>query len=259
MEDQRDDNGKQIGSVEDLLDLLKPITADGREVWYRGLRKDQYDLTPSAFRNRKHRENEKAMLMRFRQEAAATGIQYAFDKWGWIVFAQHHSLPTRLLDWSQSPLVALYFACEAPPSPEEAEVNGKFFILHPHALNVLAGENNGGNPRLLSDTDSKLKEYLPGEDGEHSGKPRAVVAPLLFDRIRAQNGTFTVSQSPTGLGDEKDQLEESSAVQCFIVPADKKEELRSEIEALGFNEVSIYRDLDRIATRISNGHGRSSK
>ncbi|KAB1661661.1 FRG domain-containing protein [Pseudoclavibacter sp. CFCC 13796] len=244
-----------IRSVSDLLRQLKPITADGREVWYRGHRDATWQLEPSAFREQRHRTTEKAMLARFRQEAAAAGVQYAFDEWGWIVFAQHHSLPTRLLDWSQSPLVALYFACERLRDSTGVEADGEFFVMHPHALNEEAGDNNGGHPRLLAESDKRLNEYLPGNDGEHSCKPRAVVAPMLFDRIRMQNGTFTVSQVPNG-SDEPEPLRVAAAIQAFTVPGDAKEGMREELESLGFNEVSIYRDLDRVARRISVGHGR---
>lgn len=244
-----------IRSVASLLEILTPITADGREVWYRGHQNATWLLEPSAFRDRK-RSKEQAMLARFRQEAAAAGVQYALDEWGWITFAQHHSLPTRLLDWSQSPLVALYFACEKRENDDGNDVEGEFFVLHPHALNREAGENHDGYPRLLSETDNKLTEYLPGKDGERASKPRAVVAPMLFERIRMQSGTFTVSQSPED-DEEPEPLRRAAAVQSFVVPGQAKQTIREELEALGFNEASIYRDLDRIALRIRDGHGRN--
>lgn len=248
---------KEIGRIQDLLDILDPITADGREIWFRGHRDISWRLEPSAFRNEKHRSGERAMLARFRQEAASAGLQYAFDNWGWMTFAQHHALPTRLLDWSQSPLVAMFFGCE--PGPEvtanRPEKDGEFFILHPNELNAEAGDNDGGHPRLLSDNDPRLQDYLPARDAENPSKPRAVVAPLLFDRIRFQTGTFTVAQI-SGATSDPEPLRKAKAIQAFKIPGDKKSDLRSELEALGFNQVSIYRDLDRIAKRIRDGHGR---
>jgi hypothetical protein len=237
--------------------LLTPLTADGREVWYRGHRDRSWRLEASTFRNERHRSGERAMLARFRQEAAVAGLQYAFDDWGWITFAQHHALPTRLLDWSQSPLVALFFASEAQPTAGSTgvEPDGELFILHPNELNVEAGDNDGGHPRLLADADGRLRDYLPGKDGENPSKPRAVVAPLVFDRIRFQTGTFTVAQLPPASTDPE-PLRKAKALQSFIVPGNAKRDLREQLDALGFNEVSIYRDLDRIATRIKNGHGR---
>jgi hypothetical protein len=250
----------QISSIEELMEVLAPVTADGREVWYRGHRDQSWLLQASTFRTQVHRDNESSMLARFRQEAAATGLPYDFDEWGWITFAQHHTLPTRLLDWSQSPLVALYFACERPRDADDAaiEPDGEFFLLHPHDLNDDAGDADGGHPRLLADEDTKLRDYLPGRDAQNKSKPRAVIAPLLFDRIRFQAGTFTVTQLPSASGDEQ-PLRQAKSLQSFMVPEDQKDTLRAQLDVLGFNEVSIYRDLDRIAQRIRAGNIRRGR
>lgn len=248
-----------IGSVGSLLDVLTSITSDGRELWYRGHRNCTWGLEASVFRPEYRHSDERAMLARFRQEAAAAGLQYAFDTWGWITFAQHHALPTRLLDWSQSPLVALYFASGSEPTAAKTgvEPDGEFFALDPNDLNAEAGDDDGGHPRLLTDSDSKLKDYLPGKDAENRSKPRSVVAPMLFDRIKFQSGTFTVAQLPAATA-EQEPLRGARGLQSFIIPGDTKQRLREELDALGFNEVSIYRDLDRIAKRIRNGHGRAT-
>jgi len=247
---------REIASVQDLIQLLTPITADGREVWFRGHRDHSWRLEASAFRTPNHRTSERAMLARFRQEAAAAGLQYAFDEWGWMTFAQHHALPTRLLDWSQSPLVALYFACEPPPDAAETpvETDGEFFLIHPNALNTEAGDDDGGHPQLLSDGVTTLQDYRPGGDAENKRRPRAVVAPLIFDRIRFQTGTFTVTQSPSPTSDPE-PLRKAASLQSFVVPGDSKPTLRDQLGSLGFDEVSIYRDLDRIARRIRTATG----
>jgi hypothetical protein len=245
---------RTIESIADLVALLDAVTADGREVWYRGHRDSSWSLGPSAFRKPAHRENERVMLARFRQEAAATGLQHGFDDWGWVTFAQHHALPTRLLDWSQSPLVALFFACEREHDTP-ADMDGEIFMIHPNDLNDEAGDAGGGHPRLLTDGDPVLDGYYPGRDAENQLRPRAVVAPLVFDRIRFQTGMFTVSQPPKAGGEEQ-PLRRSRTLQSFIVPAASKEAIRHQLAALGFNDASIYRDLDRIAARIKSIHGR---
>jgi FRG domain len=251
------DHPATIASVDDLVRVLGAVTADGREAWYRGHRDRSWELQASAFRNPEHRKNERAMLVRFRQEAAAAGLQYTFDEWGWMTFAQHHGLPTRLLDWSQSPLVALFFACEPEPSGSATEPDGEFFVIKPNRINQEAGEADEGHPRLLSDSDSELRNYLPGRDSENRRNPRAVVAPLIFDRIRFQTGTFTVAQLvlPTPA---QEPLRKAQSLESFIVPAAAKKTLRDELRILGFDDVSIYQDLDRIAKRIKNGYGRST-
>ena len=190
------------------------------------------------------------MFNRFRQEAATGGLPFLLDTWGWITFAQHHAVPTRLLDWSQSPLVALYFATELAPGadPVRGEPDGTFFALEPHVLNTTAGDRSGGHPLLLTDDDQTMKDYLPGEDRRESRPPRAVVAPMLFDRIRFQTGTFTVEQAPTGEHDEP--LRRARGVSEYVIPGQAKLGLRDQLETLGFDETTIYRDLDRIAKRI---------
>lgn len=245
-----------ISNVQDLLTVLGPMTADGRELWYRGHRNETWRLEPSAFRTRQHRDSEKAMLNRFRQEAAAAGQQYAFDEWGWVTFAQHHELPTRLLDWSQSPLVALFFACERGLGAGDSgvEFDGELLVVEPHDLNEEAGDpDRAGHPRLLIDSDTTLRDYLPGQSAEPR-KPRAVVAPMVFDRIRFQTGTFTVSQPPVDMDDDE-PMRKARSLRTIRIPGAAKADLREQLEILGFNDVSIYRDLDRIARRIKAATG----
>lgn len=256
---QEEDSSKlRIDSVNSLVSVLSALTAGGGERWYRGHRDETWLLEASTFRPGAQQHDERGMLARFRQEAAAAGLQFAFDEWGWITFAQHHGLPTRLLDWSQSPLVALYFAAEETPTnePNGVEPDGAFFALDPHQLNVEAGDNDGGHPRLLAELETRMKDYLPGEDSKNKVRPRSVVAPMTFDRIRFQSGTFTVEQKSDVPG-SKEPLRSSASVTEFLVPAESKRNIREELEALGFNEMTIYRDLDRIAARIKGTRARS--
>lgn len=188
------------------------------------------------------------MLARFRQYAATQGQPFGFDKWGWIAYAQHHGLPTRLLDWTESPLIALYFATSPSESDGDETLDdqaGRFFMLNPRDLNEESGRHG---IHLLADSDPVMNNYLPGTQHPNEN-PLAAVAPMLFDRIRFQTGMFTVS-TPPQLGSNCDRLTTSKAIESWIVPIECKASIRDELRFLGFDESTVFKDLDRLANRI---------
>lgn len=252
---ERKDDEVTISSVSELLDHLSEVRADpGIELWFRGHADRDWILTPSVFRERSLEENEVNLINQFRQQAASVASMNSMDQWSWIVYAQHFSLPTRLLDWSTNPLVALYFAC----GDTDKEADGCFYILEPKLLNQKASGSRAdlvNSPSLLTDSNPILKDYLPGSIPKHNLHPRAVLAPMAFDRIRFQSGTFTVSSNPEG--SIESELENSDALSRIIVKQEGKDQIRFELEILGFDEATVFRDLDRIAKKISNSCKRS--
>lgn len=79
---------------------------------YRGLPNSDYKLVTSLGRICKSEQSktEKALLSVFYKYAAQETNAMARSEWSRIVIGQHHGLPTRLMDWSYSPLVGLHFA-----------------------------------------------------------------------------------------------------------------------------------------------------
>jgi hypothetical protein len=106
---------------------------DNTRQWWRGQRHVEWALTPSLYRlglaAKEMNLNARFRLMaKSRREEVPSGR----DPMGWLFLMQHYRLPTRLLDWSQSPLVALYFAV-ALPDDEDAML----WAMSPTILNVL--------------------------------------------------------------------------------------------------------------------------
>src|SRR6267378_6114955 len=101
---------RTIHSVAELLVALKQQTKPKQVVWFRGHARSKWKLIPSLARKIAHLKAEGALIKRFMQNAVPHLDTPLRDEWEWMFLMQHHRASTRLLDWSESPLTALYFA-----------------------------------------------------------------------------------------------------------------------------------------------------
>lgn len=192
------------------------------------------------------------MLKRFMQDGQSFVITAPKDKWDWLFLAQHHGVPTRLLDWSENALVGLYFATEphttlvgTPP------LDGSVWILSPTQLNTALGSWRGLHPEDLPmlGIDGFLDEYHPFErlDPQRYLAPVAALAGRAFRRINQQRGTFSLSLDDKPL---EAYTQASTFLRHLSVPGDAKLEIRDQLKYLGIEERTIYPDLHRLGARV---------
>jgi hypothetical protein len=148
------------------------------------------------------------------------------SEWDWLSVAQHHLLPTRLLDWSQNPLVALFFSVTENP-----ESDGEWFALN--APKKIPKDVLSGSPfRIL--------------------KPMKFYPNLVSPRIRAQEGLFVVCSD---IGRELDaDLRDDWSLERFIIPSSVKETIRYQLFRCGVHHSSLFPDLDGLAQRLKWQH-----
>lgn len=233
-----------IRTVTDLLDRLNGVRAAGRVLWYRGQSNYAWGLQPRVARNRGHLESEADMLKRFRQDALSRVRERPWTSWEWMFIAQHHGLPTRLLDWSENPLVGLFFAVE-DSAREIDPTDGALFELDPEELNKAAFADA---PRVIMfDEDGFLDGYLPGAASGPRQGPIAAVAGRNFDRIIAQFGTFTVfHREPVDL----QAVQGGACVRKTRVPAAAKPHILAELNDMNVNASTVYPDLTHLADYV---------
>lgn len=192
---------------------------------FRGVTNVKYDLRPKIGRPeiRKDgylRQNEKWLLDEFRRMARAhtTAENAPRNWWEWLALAQHHGLPTRLLDWTYSPLIAAYFAVEK----EGADGDALIFGFKPSHF-ILPGETN---PFQYD----QILRFDP---------------PHLSPRIIAQSATFSIHPNPT------ETIPESKKLKRLIIPRKFCDNLKARLHNLGINRATLFPDLDGVSGHLS--------
>jgi hypothetical protein len=165
-------HSQTIGCVQDLITRTTALYfAEPRGRWvFRGHSDARFKLTPSVGRglhtSKSRDKYEKSLFNSFCREARGYLTALPTNDWEWLSLAQHHGLPTRLLDWTHNPLAALYFAVEAYP-----DVDGELVAL-----------------RALTQSSERVREGSPFT----IDKPVKFYPNIVTPRIRAQEGLFVV-------------------------------------------------------------------
>jgi hypothetical protein len=226
--------------------------------WFRGQAKASWRLEPKIFRL-----DLLAVEDEIRSEFERRASQYSLepvpkDDWGWLFLMQHYGAPTRLLDWTDSALVALFFALNSdelyPKDCEDAVV----WMLDPWWLNkrvlgsdsILLRNFRGSNEYLASpytninyQRDTEIKRTLPV----------AIDPPFLARRLAVQRSHFTVFGSE---GDALERLskEDGARMVRIKLPKDCLPQMRADLLTAGISDTTIYPDLHGLATELTRYH-----
>lgn len=282
-----------INNVSELLNILKILESYfedefGKKAFfiYRGHPSVEYKLIPSIFRKFKQEDdkheywkyslsNENEMYMHFIKEAKLY-IKNIDDNTNegyleWMVYAQHFGVPTRLLDFTNNPLVALYFACS-----KEENKDGAIWIVNLTNYKKFHSKELINEPNVNEDTTkNKLIYEIISElkNGSlNSSKVPIHFIPYYFDeRMSAQASSFliwgeddhpfeemidnenyiNISFAKNGIFvDHEGKAEEF--VLKITIPHEKKKSILEELDLLGVNPKSIFPGLDSIGKYIES-------
>jgi FRG domain len=186
-------------------------------------------------------ELERQLMRAFRKYARQDAVPHDTD-WDWLALGQHHGLPTRLLDWTYSPYVALHFATH---NLERYDRDGVVWMIDyvaaherlPQRLRDVL-EQEGAQvftTELLAEVSPGLRD-LDDEDGEFV----LFVEPPSFDsRIVNQYALFSVT-SPVDLAVEE-------LARRVVIPARLKWEVRDKLDQANVTERVLFPGLDGIS------------
>jgi hypothetical protein len=201
------------------------------ELLFRGQRQD-HKLCPKLVRlnlNGDIRKVEKLILDEFKRASLPLAEFEPKDNWDWLALAQHHGLPTRLLDWTYSALIALWFAVEKAPK-----------------------DNNNGVVWVLKSEVSDFRDTEKHDDPLKNQVTKIFRSRVISKRISAQAGAFTVHR--INLDGDTVRLESNATFRDRLtrltIPSTNFSSIRKSLKMMGVNHSTVFPDIDGLCQHI---------
>jgi hypothetical protein len=279
----------KVEGIREIVDICNPtnLKFNFDQPFWRGHGNAQWSLRPHVFRrDPRHPEvpkyDECALIGHFLVRAPTrshTKMPEPDDYFGWLFLAQHYGLPTRLLDWTESPLIALYFAVENT----DETADGCIWALRPGGLNayfafrdnlayrraIATGTDpehmeikNGGiqDPRrfkkyfldrtgLVPIQDPKVRKLVASAvDGTRCEEAILALDGREIDaRMLSQMGRFTLHSYDTSI---ENLPYSASWLRRYIVPKECKQKVRAQLTAMGIRRSNLFPDLTNLAAEL---------
>jgi hypothetical protein len=198
------------------------VKYDARTVIYRGMKSVAYPLIPKIGRivppdSVGSREKNEQEILRLFKERAFQYLDFTpTSDWDWLALGQQYGLPTRLLDWTDNPLVACFFAVD-----EASEDDGVIYAYHNESYIPVDRHPDPFQYR-------KVGKFIPRH---------------ITPRITTQGGLFTIHPDPY-------EPFASTDMEKIVLPANLQTEFKRTLNRYGVNQFALFPGLDGLAAHI---------
>ena len=243
----------KVKSLAGFFDVISASITAKEKFWFRGHSKVEWPLAPSALRYKRHNDRERALrlISEFKRVAdiKLPRLPSPGEELKWAQLAQHYGVPTRLLDWTESATIALYFACL------KTTADGMVFMLNPVDLNRMSFPQK---PRVLDAGLDALTigRYLKLDGRRRKRGPKTVAVNPVWnsERLMLQKGVFTLHGSRFDL-----DYDQAPSLVALPVLRESKAQLLSELQRVGVDEMSIFPELEHSCKFLVRREGLESE
>ncbi|MBB5209488.1 FRG domain-containing protein [Chiayiivirga flava] len=207
---------------------------------YRGQGCETWDLLPAVARNEPKvdpKRTETELLEEFKLRLPSVHAGIFRNDWELLALAQHHGAPTRFLDWTRSPLVALWFAV-SDRARQENLPDCAVWVVETQSRDFVEEVELTKSPLLVSRT-------------------RLYEAPHFDRRIAAQQGLFSIHKYWEA-GAKVVSLDKNkgfrSRVRKLRIPSKFRTPLLKELESVGVNSASLFPDIAGLCRHVAIKH-----
>lgn len=180
---------------------------------------------------------EELIITEFRRNYSSKLGIIPTSEWEWLALAQHHGLPTRLLDWSYSSLIALWFAVK-----DELSLIKKCNDLFSGHVSVY----------VLAATLEKWKEIEKFPDPFQINTTVIFRPQAVTERIKVQSSVFTAHPLCNGINTinlwDNDRV--SAKLIRISIPCENIFQVRKELKTMGINNFTVFPDLDGLCKHL---------
>ncbi len=226
---------------------------------YRGMPNADYHIIPSLHRicKEKRFRLEPAILANFTKYAALEDPTIETSIWRQMILGQHHGLPTRLLDWSYSPLVGLHFATIEGNLEDMDAHDAVVWRIDVDELHTMLPQKYQETMRrskstvfslsMLQESCTSVEEY----DADMDGRAMLVVEPPSIEqRIINQYSFFTIV--PLNIGYVEDFLSSyTEKTVKYVIKKELRWRVRDLLDQLNISERIIYPGLDGLSSWLA--------
>ncbi|WP_129830181.1 FRG domain-containing protein [Vibrio parahaemolyticus] len=221
------------------------------DIWFRGIKDTEMKLVPGVVWRGMCEEREESAISEFLTYCQNYHGKKETNAYELYALMQHYGLPTRLLDWSLSPLVSLYFALE---QDNEEGAQRAVWSMAPYDLNnktmdfagiIMPSEFNQSMVGLY------LPKYLRIEHDPVPSQAAAISLPFTNQRVKSQKGAFTIHGYNNLPLDEIFSSYGLNNIACIKLESEEyRSRLLNQLYSIGMKEDDIYQDLNSLSKRI---------